>query len=194
MKMGANQSGVNGKRRPKMNHVMTEERSELCELLMQARENAAPAGWSFTVKVWAVGDNPIRWVIESQLKNPRTDNLVFNKNDDHMPQRDYYVVNFLLQDFTGLDLRFEPNPMNAFWVAVGDKTTMPNCPKSAAYNNEIYAIADDDPNGKRLTIRNDDVTEALFSYSLGFIDGNGNPHRCDPGGDNQDGNYRFDYD
>ena len=171
-----------------MNDV--QECDDLQELLYRARKLAAPQGWSYTVKVWAVGD-PIRWIIESKLKDSKTDNLTFNKYNDQMPKRDYYVVEFVLQDFTTLDLRFEPNPMRAFWVAVGDKTTMPKCPDQASYSDEIYAIADNDPTGKRLTIRNDDMSEALFSYALNFIDRDGNPHRCDPGGDNQDGNYLF---
>jgi hypothetical protein len=176
-----------------VNHVITEDRSELCDLLERARENAAPAGWSYTVKVWALGD-PIQWVIESKLRDPQTGNLVFNKNNDHMPKRDYYVVNFELHDFSGLQLRFEPNPRDAFWVAVGDRENMPPCPGSAAYSDQIYAICDD-TGGMKLTIRNDDLDQVLFSYSLGFVsDLHGSKHRCDPGGDNQNGNYTYRYD
>ena len=176
-----------------MNHVVTEERSELCELLRQAREVAAPAGWRFTVKVWALGD-PIQWVIESKLRDPNTGNLVFNKEHDHMPKRDYYLIDFELHDASGLELRFQPNPMNAFWVAMGDREYMPPCPSSAAYSDQIYAICDD-TNGRVLTVRNDDMDQRLFSYSLNFVsDVDNKEHRCDPGGENQNGNYIYRYD
>src|SRR5690349_12936467 len=103
---------------------MTEaqESDELRDLLKRARESAKPKGSTFTVTVWAISTNPIHWVIDSKLKDPVTGNLVFNKKNDQMPKRDYYLVDFVLEDHTGLDLRFDPNPMQAFWVVLGDQT------------------------------------------------------------------------
>ena len=151
-----------------------------------SRGNVLSAGWKTTVKVVALPGNPIEWRIDSKLK-ARNGYLVFNKSDDQMPKKDHYLIEFDLQDFTGLNLQFQPNPMDAFWVAMGDDKTPPPCPRSASYSDQIYAIGDD-VNGQSLTIRHDDRDIQYFAYSLGLIgDPDGTEYRCDPIGDNQDG-------
>ena len=175
-----------------MNDFMMKEHDELCERLAKSGIRPMVAGWRQSVKVWALPGNPIDWHMESNLKDPQSGFLVFNKGNDNMPKRDYYLIQFDLQDHSGLDLRFEPNPANAFWVAV-DQNSPPTCPKSASYSDQIYAICDD-PGGKGLTVRNDDKDRAYFTFSLGFIsDKDGKPYRYDPGGDNQDGGFAFNY-
>lgn len=135
------------------------------------------------------GVDPVDFSLDSLLKHPASGHLVFNKSNNGMKKTGYYLIEFDLDDQTALGLRFEPNPMDAFWVAMGNETTPPPCPKSASYSNEVYAISDD-PNGRTLTVRNDDDTLRYFAYSLNLVDQNSTPHRFDPIGQNQNGGSR----
>jgi hypothetical protein len=152
-------------------------------------DRALASGWKATVKVFADPGDPIEWKLESSLKG-HDDYLVFDKTKDHMPKRDYYLIEFDLVDRTGLNLKFQPNPVHAFWVATGDEYDPPECPQTASYSPTIYAICDD-PDGKSLTVRNDDLTRQYFRFSLGFVgDPDGREYRYDPVGDNQDGGLK----
>jgi hypothetical protein len=175
-----------------MNDIMTKERHKVHHTLKGARQAADPIGWKRTVKVWAIGNDPIHWHLESSLVDPLTNYLVFNKANDQMPKRDYYVIDFSLQDHSGLNLRFKPNPMKAFAVAIGsDQPPPPDCPGQGSYSDSIYAICCDQ-NGKTLTVRNDDMNTEYFSFSL-YFDSDDGDQRCDPGGDNQNGNFVYEY-
>ena len=117
------------------------------------------------------GVDPVDFSLDSLLKHPASGHLVFNKSNNGMKKTGYYLIEFDLDDQTALGLRFEPNP------------------KSASYSNEVYAISDD-PNGRTLTVRNDDDTLRYFAYSLNLVDQNSTPHRFDPIGQNQNGGSR----
>src|SRR6266700_2565644 len=120
------------------------------------------AAKTFKVTVVAkpgTGVDPIDFSIDSNLK--KGGHLVFNKSDDGMKKTDYYLIEFDLDDQSGLGLQFDPNPMHAFWVAMGDEQGPPPCPMTAAYTDQIYAICDE-PDGRGLTIRNDDDTKQYF--------------------------------
>ena len=65
----------------------------------------------------------------------------------------------------------------------------PPCPLPGSYSDSIYAICSDQ-NGNVLTIRNDDMTVEYFSFAL-YFDSDAGDQRCDPGGNNQNGNYVF---
>jgi hypothetical protein len=141
------------------------------------------------VKVWAVG-NPIEWKMDSSLLDPHTGYLVFNKKNDKMPKKDYYLVEFTLQDHSGLNLRFKPNPMDAFAVAVGGQNPpLPPCPAQGSYSGSIYAVSCD-PNGTTLTVRNDDMDMEYFSFAL-YFDSDAGDQCYDPGGENQNGSSRY---
>jgi len=160
---------------------------EIREKLDCAIKDASPSGWKYTVKVWALPGDPIYWHMESGLKDPDRDMLVFNKTKNNMLKKDFYLVEFDLQDHSGLDLSFEPNPMNAFWVALGDRDSEPPCPTKPSYVDSIYATCVDS-GGSKLTVRNDDMEVEMFSFSLGFVSGvDGSHQRYDPGGNNQNG-------
>lgn len=47
-------------------------------------------------------------------------------------------------------------------------------------------------NARTLTIRNDDMNVEYFSFAL-YFDSDAGDQRCDPGGNNQNGNYVFEY-
>jgi len=155
-----------------------------------ARKDSAPSGWKFTVKVWALpgtGNDPVYWHMESSLKDPDHDVLIFNKTGNNMPKKDFYLIEFDLQDHSGLSLSFEPNPMNAFWVAMGNSNSAPPCPTEPSYSKTVYATSADST-GSKLTVRNDDMEIEMFSFSLGFVSSvDGAHYRYDPGGNNQNG-------
>jgi hypothetical protein len=178
-----------------MKHVaIKRKRRGTAKTLKSARRMALPAGWGKTVKVWAFSGNPIRWELESSLKDPATGYLVFNKKNDKMPKQDYYIIDFSLQDHTGLNLSFKPNPMKAFAVKIwgaNPPPAPPYCPPQGSYADSIYAICCDQ-NGQSLSIRNDDMNTEYFSFAL-FFDSDAGDQCCDPGGVNQDGNYIYEY-
>lgn len=172
-----------------MDNIATVE-GDIQEKFDCALRAATPSGWKYTVKVWALpgtGIDPIYWHMESGLKDPDSDVLVFNKSRNNMPKQDFYLIEFDLQDHSGLGLSFEPNPMNAFWVAMGDSNSAPPCPTRPSYCDTVYATSADS-NGTKLTVRNDDMDIEMFSFSLGFVSSvDGGHYRYDPGGSNQNG-------
>jgi hypothetical protein len=159
------------------------EEEELRAKKVRPMESAKTFRVTVTAKP-GTGVDPIDWGLDSNLKKGGSGNLLFNKNDNGMKKWDYYLVEFSLDDRTSLGLQFAPNPMDAFWVAMGDIVSPPDCPETASYSEQIYAICDD-PNGRSLTVRNEDDHVQFFRFSLGFIDSNGEPHRYDPIGQNQ---------
>lgn len=161
-----------------------EHRHEQCD---QAEITAQ--GFSRKVKVVAKPGTSKRidFELESDLKSPQTGQLVFNKDNDRMKKKDYYLIDFDLDDQTGLNLRFAPNPMKALWVNMGDAMNPPPCPATASYCDDVYAICVE-PNGKKMTVRNDDAKIQYFTFSLGFFgDPDESEYRFDPGGTNEDG-------
>lgn len=150
-------------------------------------------GWKRKVKVLAEKNSKgeVEFQMDSDLKGSDAD-VVFDKTKDKMPKRDFYLVEFDLDDDTGLDLEFAPDPRNALWVAVGTETEAPPCPENPSHSDEFYAVGIGQ-SGKRLTVRNDNETKAKFSFSLNFLKGGADPEdpnsyvRYDPIGDNRDG-------
>ena len=172
-----------------MDELATLDEGDIREKLNCVLRNSAPNGWKYTVKVWALpgaGIEPIYWHMESSLKDPDHDVLIFNKTGNNMPKKDFYLVEFDLQDHSNLGLSFEPNPMNAFWVSMGNSNSAPRCPTEPSYSDTVYATCVDSDGGK-LTVRNDDMEIQLFSFSLGFVAADGAHYRYDPGGNNQNG-------
>ncbi len=152
-------------------------------------------GKTFKVEVKAKpakdGDPPekLQFSLESDLKKDRTtDELVFDKSKNNMKKADHYLIEFDLDDKSGLSLRFAPNPMEAFWVKM-DST---ECPKAASYSNEVYAVGID-KSGEKLTVRNEDSRCAMFAYALRFLKKGADPNDpanyipFDPIGDNRNG-------
>jgi hypothetical protein len=172
-----------------MDELAALDEGDIREKLNCVLRNSAPNGWKYTVKVWALpgaGIDPIYWHMESSLKDPDHDVLIFNKTGNNMPKKDFYLVEFDLQDHSNLGLSFEPNPMNAFWVSMGNSNSAPRCPTEPSYSDPVYATCVDSDGGK-LTIRNDDMEIQMFSFSLGFVAADGSHYRYDPGGNNQNG-------
>jgi len=169
-----------------MNEEGEREKSEetICR-----RISGAESARSVAVSILATrgeGKNPVDFTIESGLKNPQNGYLVFNKKKDAMRKSDFYLIEFTLDDDSGLGLRFEPNPVDAFWVAMGDNVSPPHCPQSASYDSTVYVVSDP-ASGDKLIVRNDDDVLQFFRFSLGFVDSTGAQHRFDPIAQNQNG-------
>src|SRR6476661_2247506 len=142
--------------------------------------------FSYHVKVVAKAGPPhgkaVEFELQSNLIDPFSGLLTFNKTNHGMMKRDYYRIYFDLEDHTGLNLTFNPNPMKALWVAMGDAMSAPPCPATASYCSDIYATCVDD-NGNKMTVRNNDPKWQYFTFSLGFIgDVEESEYRFDPGG------------
>jgi hypothetical protein len=123
--------------------------------------------------------------------------LVFNKDNDDingkkMAKQDYYLVEFALDDQSGLKLSFAPNPMHALWVQFGTPSNPPPCPTAACHSDEFFAVCVDQ-GAKKLTIRNEDTNIADFSFTLRFLPEGADPKNpssyveYDPIGSNQNG-------
>ena len=162
------------------------------DIMVMENVFAKSKGWTFKVEITAEPGPTFK--MSSHLK--QGDELVFDKSSvNGMRKRDYYVIEFDLDDDSGLDLAFHPDPRVAFWVN-SDPTMDPECsdeppcPSEASYCDEIFAICVDDD---ELKVRNEDKTKAKFSFSLGFVKGGfelGDPAgqvRYDPIGSNRDG-------
>jgi hypothetical protein len=157
---------------------------------------AEKKGWSFKVQITAERGPPPDYVTFSMKSRLlQGTELVFDKFENGMKKRDYYIVEFDLDDDSGLDLSFHPDPRIAFWVNLDrsidpECTDVPSCPTDASYSDEIFAICVGED---ELKVRNEDKTKAKFSFSLGFVKGGFDPDnpagqiRYDPVGSNKDG-------
>lgn len=144
---------------------------------------------SFSAKIIATSPVPgdVTFEMTSSLQDEANGPLVFNKSNNGMKKIDYYLIVFELEDKTGLNLQFNPNPMKALWVAMGDALNAPPCPTSPSYCDDVYATSVDETNGKMI-VRNNDVKFQNFTFSLGFLgDPEQSEYRFDPGGQNQNG-------
>lgn len=151
---------------------------------------APPKSYRFPATVSATSPAPgkVEFELKSPLQQIPDGPLVFDKSNNSMNKPDYYLVDFELEDKTSLGLRFNPNPMKALWVAMGDALNAPPCPTSACYCDDVYATSVDQTNGTKMTIRNNDPKFQNFTFSLGFIgDPEESEYRFDPGGQNMNG-------
>lgn len=117
--------------------------------------------------------------------------LVFNKWTAKMKKKDHFLIQYILIDRTGLNLRFPDNIHEAFWVHPADKEN-PVCPEQACnaemlaqVSQEVKALAviGDDT----LLVLNKDSNVEWYSFVLNFIGDDGSTARWDPIKDNQNG-------
>jgi hypothetical protein len=124
--------------------------------------------------------------------------LVFNKNNFQingkgMKKKDYFVVKITLEDGTiAKNLTVPPNPMNAIWICTPRQKNPPECPNSASYDQQIYAIGTDSDKGI-VWVRNEDMLVEDFQFTLCFLKRGTDPSdpnnyiNYDPGGQNMNG-------
>lgn len=152
-----------------------------------ATDTLEAMGQAKTVKVKFTTEAGGKYQMEQN--GAKKNQLVFNKTNDNMKKQDYYLIEFDLDDQSGLNLSFAPNPMHALWV---DFTAPVTCPTSAVYSDEFFAVCVD-PSGQKLTVRNDDSKVEDFAFTLRFLPQGADPKDqssyvdYDPIGQNQDG-------
>ena len=129
--------------------------------------------------------------------NPVT-TLVFDKNNyqingQGMKKKDYFVIKFTLDDQTSAkNLTVPTNPMNAIWICTPRQKNPPQCPNSASYDQQIYAIGTDSDKGI-VWVRNEDMIKEDFQFTLCFLKRDTDPSdpnnyiNYDPGGQNMNG-------
>jgi hypothetical protein len=116
------------------------------------------------------GNGGVTFSLQSHLADD-DGRLVFDQDRDEMRKLDYYLIEFDLDDRTGLNLQFAPRKEDAFWVLMGaDESDVPPCPEEPSYSDEIHVV---DVQQRKLTVRNENNRVAKFAYSLGFVKGDG---------------------
>lgn len=101
----------------------------------------------------------------------RKDRLTFCKREEQMKKADWHEIVFELDDPTGSDLQFHPNPAMAMWVARGTPTKAPSCPRNPKQDEQAElrptAVSED---GLQLTVINDNKGECFLSFQLNFVE------------------------
>jgi len=131
---------------------------------------------------------------ESDLWNEAEQDFAFHKDRHGMRAHDYHLVEFVLDDQTGDDLKFPPVPHDAMWVSEGAERANRKCPDMNTVSDysvmEPICVCD---GGERLIIRNDNPRKEDWAFTLNFVKRGENPAErsryvsWDPGGTNQNG-------
>jgi hypothetical protein len=116
----------------------------------------------------------------------KTDTLVFNKTKDNMKKDEFYDIQFTLVNTDGLKLEFKQDVQDVMWVAKGNKSSPPGCPKNQVGDAEFTVT---NVTANTLDVTNTDLDECKFKFVLNFIDtGNHNKaEQFDPIYENQNG-------
>jgi hypothetical protein len=118
----------------------------------------------------------------------KTDTLVFNKTNDNMKKDESYDIQFTLVNTDGLQLQFKQDMQDVMWVAKGNKSSPPGCPKNQVGDAEFTVT---NVTASTLDVTNTDLDECKFKFVLNFIDtGNHNKaEQFDPIYENQNGGF-----
>jgi hypothetical protein len=100
----------------------------------------------------------------------KLESIVFNKYNEQMYPGDEHEVHFKLVQEKGMTLQFAQDPDDALWVAWGDQTHIPECPKTRPPNtpDPIFHAEHSAPNHLRAV--NTNVEKLFFSFSINFVD------------------------
>jgi hypothetical protein len=111
-----------------------------------------------------------RFSADSDLSSDDGNEFDFHKDRHGMRKQDFHLVEFVLDDRTGEQLKFPHVPHDAMWVVRLDDASNPTCPDKDSVSD--YSVMDpicvcDD--GKRLIVRNDNPREEAWSFTLNFV-------------------------
>lgn len=131
---------------------------------------------------------------ESELWDESEEQFVFHKDKHGMKGHDYHLIELVLDDRSGDDLKFPSIPHDAMWVAEGDERAKRTCPDLHTVSNydvmEPICVSED---RKRLIIRNDNPRKEDWAFTVNFVKrGEEDSDRSryvnwDPGGANHNG-------
>jgi hypothetical protein len=118
----------------------------------------------------------------------KTDTLVFDKTKDNMKKSENYDIQYTLVNNDGLLLEFKQDMLDVMWVAKGNKSSPPGCPKNHVGDPEFTVT---NVTATTLDVTNTDQDECKFKFVLNFIDtGNHNKaEQFDPIYENQNGGF-----
>jgi hypothetical protein len=87
-----------------------------------------------------------------------------------MRKQDYHLIEFVLDDRTGDQLRFPDAPHDAMWVARVEDMANALCPGKETPNDyevlEPICVCD---NGLRLIVRNENPRKEQWSFTMNFV-------------------------
>lgn len=111
-----------------------------------------------------------RFAANSDLWDHSSQALRFHKDHHGMKKHDYHLVEFVLDDHTGDDLRFPNSPHHAMWVSKVEDPGHPTCPNKDSESNyevlEPICVCD---GGQRLIVRNDNPRVEQWAFTLNFV-------------------------
>jgi len=112
----------------------------------------------------------------ADAKGFRVETLIFNKKLEGMHHDDDHEVHFELIQESGMTLEFAQSLDDVLWVAWGDKTHIPACPKKKPppVTPAIFYATGSHVN--KMTAVNTNPQECYFSFCINFVD----PHSQTP--------------
>lgn len=131
-----------------------------------------PKAMMHRVPVTATKDaGETRFSASSDLWDQPDGALHFRKDRHGMTKHDYHLVEFVLDDRTGDELRFPSTPHDAMWVIGADEGASA-CPDESSVSDyeviEPICVCDD---GHRLIVRNHNPKVERWAFSLNFVQG-----------------------
>jgi hypothetical protein len=124
-----------------------------------------------TVRATNGSDGAVQFHADSPLWDHSSQHFAFHKDQHGMRKQDYHLVEFVLDDETGKQLRFPSSPHDAMWVAKVEDPAHPVCPDESTASDykviEPMCVCDD---GTRLIVRNDNPREEHYSFTLNLVE------------------------
>ena len=139
-------------------------------------------------KIIATRNGPDDYSFNLEDINGGAPNLVFNKDTDKIPRRDYYTLKFHLHNNSGCDLEFVSDRAKVL-SACHEKDAVNGCAAEGSNFLPIVYVDPTKPLGKTLVhVINTDSDVEKFYFGFSFVSQDGTESAYfDPGGDNQNG-------
>jgi hypothetical protein len=122
-----------------------------------------------TVRATKGSDGAIQFRGDSPLWDHSEGLFAFHKDRHGMRKHDYHLIEFVLDDESGVGLHFPSAPHDAMWVTKVDDPEHPVCPDSSTPSDydviDPMCVCD---GGRRLIVRNDNPSEEHWSFTLNF--------------------------
>lgn len=147
------------------------------------------------VRVSKDGSGKYGFAPESDIWDETRDEFVFHKDRHGMRGHDYHLLEFVLDDQSGDQLRFPKVPHDAMWVSKGHEEPGERvCPDMNTVSDyEVMEPISVSPDRQRLIVRNDNPRKDHWVFTMNFVkQGQDESDHSrfvswDPGGNNQNG-------
>lgn len=123
------------------------------------------------VRLMATKDaSGVHFAPESDLWSGSNSKFAFHKDHHGMRKQDYHLIEFVLDDRTGDQLRFPDAPHDAMWVARVEDMANALCPgKETPSDYEVLEPICVCDNGLRLIVRNENPRKEQWSFTMNFV-------------------------